>query len=182
MTDGRVIEIWNLKWPRREPGVTKARFLGEDKFGHWLGIAAGEPWWSPDRSRSGVFLSSLVVVVPRDTYWIAGFNPADPMVDVDIVLPVRWCDDVLEVVDLELDILRTADGSVKVRDQDEFARVRAAWDMPDDIVAQAESTCEQIRVQVELGVEPFGNVGAAWLARFLAEDPGKSAAERLRRD
>lgn len=168
MTDGRAIEVWNFKWPRRQPGVSVARFLGEDTFGRWLGLTEGNPWWTADRSHSGVFLSSFVVLVPHGTYWTACFNPVNPVVDVDIVLPVRWIDDVLEIVDLELDVLRTIDGRVQVRDRNELARVRAAWAMPDDIAAQAEAVCEQVRMQVEQRNEPFGDVGPSWLVRFLA--------------
>lgn len=143
--------------------------LDEDSFGRWLGITAGHPWWEADRSRSGVFDTSFVKLVPRDTFWTVCFHPVDPVIDVDIVLPVRWVDDVLEEVDLELDILRSADGSVHVRDQDEFDHVRKAWSMPDDIAVQAEATCARIRTLVEQGAEPFGNVGRVRLTRFLAE-------------
>lgn len=164
-----MIEIRNLKWPRRHPSVSMGRFLGEDDFGRWLGLQQGDPWRTVDGAHSGVFLSSFVVVVPQDAYWTACFNSADPVVDVDVVLPVKWVDDVLDIVDLELDVLRNADGIVQVRDRDEFARTRADWSMPDDIAAQAESTCELIRDLVERNAEPFGSVGRAWLSRFLAD-------------
>lgn len=140
-----------------------AHLLGEDAFGRWLGITRGAPWWAADGSRSGVFKTSFVKVVPNDTFWTACFNRTDPLVDVDIVLPVRWIDDVLEEVDLELDILRFADSSVRVRDQETFDHVREAWAMPDEIAAQAQATCERVRTQVEQGAEPFGAVGRTWL-------------------
>jgi hypothetical protein len=143
--------------------------LGEDAFGRWLGVAQGDPWWMADRSRSGVFVASFVKLVPSGAFWTACYNYADPVVDVDIVLPVRWVDEVLEEVDLELDILRSADGRVWVRDQEAFNEVRERWAMPDDIAAQALATCEQVRALVERGAEPFGEVGRAWLSRFLAE-------------
>lgn len=76
-------------------------------------------------------------------------------------------DNVLEEVDLELDILRSLDGSVHVRDQDAFDHVRAIWNMPDDIVAQAQATCKRIRSMVEQQAEPFGTVGQEWLNRFI---------------
>ena len=117
--------------------------LGEDEFGRWVGLTKGDPWRAADGTRSGGFLSSFVVVVPQAAYWTACFHPLDPVVDVDIVLPASWVDDVLEIVDLELDVLRRADGRVQVRDQDEFERTRAAWAMPDDIAARAESTCDR---------------------------------------
>ncbi len=169
MPGRRAIEVRGFKWPRRSTAVAMACLLGEDDFGRWLGVTKGDPWWAADRSRSGVFETSFVKVVPSGTFWTACFYPVDPVVDVDIVLPVRWVDDALEEVDLELDILRSADGSVRVRDRDEFDRVRAAWAMPGDIAAQAEATCERIRALVEQGTEPFGTAGRAWLSRFLAE-------------
>ena len=95
-------------------------------------------WCATDRSRSGVFELSFVKLVPNGTFWTACFNAVDPAVDVDIVLPVRWIDDALEEIDLELDILRSADGAV--RDREAFDRVRQEWTMPDDIAAQAEET------------------------------------------
>ncbi len=168
----RAIEVRGFKWPRRRTAVAVACLLGEDDFGRWLGVTKGDPWWAADRSRSGVFETSFVKVVPSGTFWTACFNLVDPVIDVDIVLPVRWVDDALEEVDLELDILRSHDGSVRVRDQDEFDRVREAWAMPGDIATQAEETCELVRELVELSAEPFGDVGRAWLSRFLTEAGG----------
>jgi len=157
---------------RRPKAVTVTRFLGEDSFGRWLGVARGEPWWSADHTRSGVMQESLVKLVPSGTFWTVCFHPVDPLVDVDIVLPVHWAGNVLEEVDLELDILRFTDGRVCVRDQNKFDQVRTTWAMPDDIATQAIAACEQIRDLVERGAEPFGEVGRAWLARFLTETDG----------
>ena len=169
MSDRQVIEVRSFKWPRRPTTVAVACLLGEDVFGRWLGVSSGTPWWAVDRSRSGVFEMSFVKVVPSGTFWTACFHPVDPVVDVDIVLPVRWVEGALEEVDLELDILRAADGSVRVRDREEFDRVRVAWAMPGDVVARAEATCARVRALVERGAEPFGAVGRTWLSRFLAE-------------
>jgi len=169
MVNHQAIEVRGFKWPRRSTTVAAACLLGEDAFGRWLGIAKGAPWWAADHSRSGVFEVSFVKLVPSDTFWTACFHPVDPVVDVDIVLPVRWVDGAIEEVDLELDILRSADGSVQVRDREAFALVQEAWTMPGDIVEQAEETCEMIRAMVEQGAEPFEAVGRAWLRGFLTE-------------
>jgi predicted RNA-binding protein associated with RNAse of E/G family len=161
-----------VKWPNRRLGIARAMLLGEDQFGRWLGVVAGSPWRMADGSDSGIFLTSFVKLIPEDTYWSVCFNHVEPMVDVDIVLPVQWHDEIIEEIDLELDVLQDADGSVWVKDQDEFDRVRAIYDMPEAIVEQAQTTCEQIRARVEAGDEPFRSVGFAWLAGFLAEyDP-----------
>lgn len=163
----KTIEVRSFKWPQRPTSATLAQLLGEDEFGRWLGARQGDPWWRADRTRQGVFVESLVKLVPPDTFWTVCFHPVDPLVDVDIVLPVQWTGDVLEEVDLELDILRYADGRVRVRDQEKFEQVRAMYAMPAQIATQAVTTCEQIRGLVERSVEPFGEVGRAWLASFL---------------
>jgi hypothetical protein len=163
------IEVRSFKWPYRPTSIAMTRFLGQDAFGRWLGITRGDPWWSADHSVAGVFIHPFVKLVPNDTFWTACFNPSDPIVDVDIVLPVRWIDCVLEEVDLELDIIRSAEGHVFVRDQETFDHVREQWNMPDTIAIQAETTCALIRSQVEDRTEPFGMVGQEWLTRFLAD-------------
>ena len=143
-----------------------ACLLGEDSFGRWLGIRKGATWSSEAFTRSGVFENSFVKLVPAGTFWTACFQAVDPVVDVDIVLPVLWTGDALEETDLELDILRSADGTVYVRDQEEFDHVRLNMGIPDDISAQAEATCKRLRELVERRVEPFGEVGQEWLSRF----------------
>jgi hypothetical protein len=170
--DRRVIEVRGFKWPRRPTAIAWARLLGEDENGRWLGVAEGAPWWESDGSGAGTFVAPLVKLVPRGTYWSACFQPIEPVVDVDVVLPVAWLGDVLEEVDLELDVVRTTDGVVRVRDREEFERVRAAWPMPAEIVARAEEACERLRGMVERREEPFGEVGRAWLERFMAEEGG----------
>jgi uncharacterized protein len=165
----RTVEIRSFKWPHRFTGTATARLLGEDEFGRWLGVAKGDPWWDATGMIGGVVVASFVKLVPTDTYWTAGFNLVDPLVDVDVALPVQWLGDTLEEVDLELDVHRFTDGSVRVRDQEEFDRVRKAWAMPDEVVRRAEATCGQLRELVAAGAEPFGDVGPAWLSHFLGE-------------
>ncbi len=56
------------------------------------------------------------------------------------------------------------------------------YDLPEAIVEQAQTTCEQIRARVEAGDEPFASVGFAWLADFLAEyDPTVEFGSRKER-
>lgn len=168
MADLPLIEVRGFKWPRRPIGTAHARLLGEDAFGRWLGLTQGDPWWRADGSPAGAFETSFVKLVPHHTFWTACFHPMDPVVDVDIVLPVQWNDEVLEEGDLELDILRFADGTMQVRDHDVFAQVRQTWAMPADVATQAETTCRQVQTLVARASEPFGTVGSEWLARFLA--------------
>lgn len=169
MSGRRVIEVRGFKWPDRPTSTAVACILGEDAFGQWLGFARGDQWRTADGKRSGVFETSFVKLVPRGTFWTACFMPVDPIVDVDIVLPVRRVGDALEEVDLELDIVCCGDGSVSIRDREEFVRVQEAYGMPADVRAQAEETCERLYSLVMQGAEPFGDVGRMWLAHFMAE-------------
>jgi hypothetical protein len=103
-----------------------ASLLGEDAFGRWVGIAQGSPWRAGSGARCGRFETSFVKLIPYGTFWTACFNAIDPEVDVDIVLPVRWLGTTVEEIDLELDVLRSGQGTVWVRDREEFDRVRHA--------------------------------------------------------
>ena len=163
----RTIEIHGFKWPHRPTTIALASVLDEDPFGVWLGITQGDRWWAADGSHAGVFTYSFVKLVPRNTFWSACFHPIKYAVDIDIILPVYWRGHILEEVDLELDIVRSFDGNVWIRDQDTFARLRTEGNMPYDIAAEAEHTCYQMRSMVEEACEPFGSVGFSWLAQFL---------------
>lgn len=90
------------------------------------------------------------------------------MVDVDIVQPLQWVGRALEEVDLELDILRNADGTVIVRDEDEFARVRSQWAMPDDLAAQAIAACETMRRTLIENRAEWIRAGIIRLEQFLS--------------
>ncbi len=66
-----------------------------------------------------------------------------------------------------MDILRSAAGTVWVRDQEDFERVREEWALPDEIAARAMAVCEEVRALVTSGTEPFGIAGRGWLTRFM---------------
>ena len=161
-------EVHSFKWPRHLQAVTRTHNLGEDRFGRWLGVRRGDPWQRADGSHGGVFAQPLVKLVPTGTFWTACFHPVDPVVDVDIVLPVQWADGRLEEVDLELDILRTAKGQVTVRDEDLFAHIWKTEALPDALARQALAACVELHRRVAQAIEPFDAVGRGWLTRFIA--------------
>jgi protein associated with RNAse G/E len=59
-----------------------------------------------------------------------------------------------EAVDLDLDVMRLRDGSVRVLDEDEFADHRA------------QASCDELVRRITSGEEPFVRVAAGWLAEF----------------
>src|SRR5687767_13835883 len=120
IADYPIIEIRGFKWPYRPTYIAPAYLLGKDAFGRWLGFPDRSPWRLADGSLSGVAQQPFVKLVPDSTWWTVNFYPNNPLIDVDIVYPVTWIGDVLEELDLELDVLAYADGSIHVRDQDKF--------------------------------------------------------------
>ena len=163
------VEVRLFKWPYRPRSVAQAYLIDEDIFGKWIGVAKGNLRSSADGSTQGVFDHSFIKLFPHNTYWTACFGFADHPIDVDISLPAKWSESTVEEVDLELDVIRTSDGLVYIRDEDEFQQVVQTFSMPDDIAQQAEQTCLDIRFQIEKRQEPFGEVGLTKLAQFLNE-------------
>lgn len=156
-----VIEIRGFKWPRRPTAVAMAYFIREDTFGKWVGIAKNNPWRSADGLQSGVYELSFIKLFPKDTYWTACFGNGDIIIDVDISLPVSWVDDAVEEIDLELDVLCTADWHIYARDEEKLLEVREMFSMPIHISNQGERTCQEIQQMIKQRVEPFGEVGFA---------------------
>lgn len=163
-----VIEIRGFKWPKRPTTVAMAYLIGEDAFGRWVGIAEGTPLEGMNGTRSGVFELSFVKLFPKDTFWTACFGNGDIIIDVDISLPVTWLDHAVEEVDLELDVLCTADWHIYIRDQEKLLQVREMFSMPTHISDQAERTSQDIQQHIEQRVEPFGEIGFTWLRQFLS--------------
>lgn len=161
-----LMAIHGFKWPKRPTAQATGYLLGADQFGHWLGIAAGSAW-QHNNGQHGRFEQAFVKLIPSHAYWSACFNLHDKLIDVDIVLPNQWHDQLVEEIDLEIDLLKLADGSIEIRDQAEFAAVCQRWPMSAAIIEQVHATTTQIYQQLQAQVEPFKHVGAQRLAQFL---------------
>jgi protein associated with RNAse G/E len=74
-------------------------------------------------------------------------------------------DDTVRAVDLDLDVVRWRDGRVEVLDEDEFAEHQVQLGYPAELITQARRTCDWLVEAVSSRTEPFGQAGAAWLAR-----------------
>jgi predicted RNA-binding protein associated with RNAse of E/G family len=68
-------------------------------------------------------------------------------------------------VDLELDLVRLADGSVLLVDEDEFEQTVAEYRLPSDVVAAARTTAADLRKRLAIAVEPVMAAGWDWLDR-----------------
>jgi uncharacterized protein len=147
-----------------------ARRLGDDDHGTWLGVEAGTA--SIYHGGPSVERIPFVVLIPRDQWWTAMFNPPPRTSEIycDITTPARWvADHTVELVDLDLDVVRRRhSGQVELRDEDEFALHRVTFGYPDELVERAQRAASWLRAALKNGAQPF----ASRYCKFLAQVEG----------
>lgn len=96
---------------------------------------------------------------------------------VDIVTPPRRREDTITMVDLDLDVIRTTDGTVELLDEDEFAEHQVSLEYPADIIEGARRSADDVLAAVRAGSPPFHAPAARWLEMFNLEHPEASPTE-----
>ncbi|GAA1019198.1 hypothetical protein Aple_098290 [Acrocarpospora pleiomorpha] len=141
-----------------------ARRLGEDEHGVWAGCPAG----TIGRLGEGppvVWKLPFVLLFPRDTWWTATFNPIGHKMAIycDITTVPEWRDGEVTMVDLDLDVIKRADGTVFLDDVDEFAEHQVWLEYPLDVIENAELSATWLMTAVAQGTGPFGGAHTHWL-------------------
>ncbi len=178
---GDLVVARNRKWDGGPHWVVPGVALGEDEHGWWIYQGRGE-----FISRPGMALHTLadaVLLVPRDGGYAATFydeaNPGDFRVYVDLAWDLAWSriragsasgPGAVEfhMIDMDLDVIRSASRGVFVDDEDEFEEHRASMDYPGWLVSAVRDECERLFAAVREGTGPFGGVADEWLARGRA--------------
>lgn len=166
---GQRVRVEMTKWGDRAHWEFDAYFLGSDEHGDWCGVPAGT-----SMSRPGArYLAPTdqVCLVPADdspagTWFLATFHGRGGPVQVyvDLTTPADWDGAVVRAIDLDLDVVRGVTGRVWVDDEDEFAAHRRAYGYPDDLVACASTTCDDVHARVVRREPPFdGLAPGVWL-------------------
>jgi uncharacterized protein len=166
------MEIRFTKWGGRRHWRFSVEPLGTDQYGRWFGARAGillqrgfeDPIVQPH---------DFIVLVPAKGCWIATWNDpgqTDISIYVDVTTEPSIHADVVSAVDLDLDVVRLRDGTVRVLDEDEFADHQTRYKYPADVVEQARATSDDLVARLTAGTEPFAAVGAAWLEKFIGSD------------
>lgn len=135
-------------------------FLAEDEWGTWL--------WTPPGSTAQraaeppqTFDHLNVKLITPGEWWTAIWNDSGRYdLYVDIVTPAAWHRDRVHMVDLDLDIVRIADGTVIIDDGEEFVEHQVAYGYPGSVIEKAQAEADRIQQRVQVGEEPFGRVGA----------------------
>lgn len=142
--------------------------LGEDEHGLWVGSVPGSRaqradgnWVTIDYHRVRLF--------PRGQWWSALFNDAPHPTEVycDITMPAEFGVDSVTAVDLDLDIRRLRDGTVKVMDEDEFLAHQTLYNYPPQVVATARAACDWVVANIST-TEPFSTAYKTYLENLRA--------------
>jgi uncharacterized protein len=171
---GEVVAVRFGKWAGRPHWEMDLRYLGADRFGHWLGSPAGMPMRRPGRQAWAD--AELAMLVPTEGEYVASFNgrAVDDAIYVDItdrpVLEGGAAGAVLRAVDLDLDVVLRHDGRIYVDDEDEFEEHRVEYGYPEDAVTAALASCRAVLAAITAEEEPWRSVGHRWTAR-AAEQP-----------
>jgi protein associated with RNAse G/E len=144
-----------------------ARRLADDQHGTWLGVDAGTA--SIYHGQPSVEQIPFVLLIPRDVWWTAMFNPPPRTSEIycDITSPARWeADHSVHLVDLDLDVVRRrGSGAVELRDEDEFAAHRLSFGYPEEVVAPARAAAAWLRIALHNGTQPFASAYRPFLAQ-----------------
>lgn len=162
---------------RKHPGTRhwehRCVRLGEDEHGVWLGMPQGAGYRKGDEPWRANAIAAAICV-PHEGWWCLLANGPQHVapIYIDVATPPVWVsDDRVELVDLDLDVVRLPDGSVEVLDRDEFALHQRLLGYPPSWVSAAERTAAELAAALRAGAEPFGAVADAWRARVPRTPP-----------
>ena len=166
--NGPTIDIDFRKWISRPHWRFEMHFLDEDKWGTWL--------WTPPGStaRRGedpatTFHHLNVKLIAPGQWWTAIWNDADRFdLYVDIITPAAWNSNRVTMIDLDLDVVRLADGRVVIADEDEFAAHQLAYAYPPAVIGKTREVTDDLQRRISAGEEPFTAVGATRMHQAAA--------------
>ncbi len=151
--------VKKYEFPSTFLDVVEEQVVGRDNYGRWHGVRADPNGYDFDS----------VVCYPADRWMCAvvaapnSFPDGDREVYVHIAQPLSVLSGgSFGFVDLDLDVIRYRDGRVIVKDDDKFV----AFGYPEDIARHAREACGLVVEMLERREEPFGDIGATWLAEF----------------
>lgn len=163
-----MVTVQYYKYPRTLHWRHQLVRLGEDDHGVWLGGPAGtvEQRGMEEPMPIG---HPFVQLVPEGTWWSAFFFHAGRAeIYVDVVTSAIWpSPERVEMIDLDLDVIRLRDGTVFVDDEDEFEEHRVSLGYPPKMADTARSTAARLVLDLEAERPPFDRSWERWLVEVV---------------
>ena len=136
------------------------RILAEDEWGRWLWTPPGSTAQRGDDPARTFNHLNVKLIAPGE-WWSAIWNDSGGYdVYVDIITPAAWRRDRVTMIDLDLDVVRLADGRVVVADEEEFAAHQVAYSYPEAVIEKTRRVTDNLHRHISAGAEPFSEVGA----------------------
>lgn len=155
------------KWGGQRHWQFAMHRLGEDEHGLWLWSPPGSPM---QRGHEPVKLSpsTNLKLIPENKWWTAiwAWQRRHDLY-IDIITPAQWRGTTVTMIDIDLDIVRWADGRVEILDEDEFLEHQEAFQYPQRLIDTARATTARLALAVEARHEPFDEVAAQWMAEAV---------------
>lgn len=160
------VTVQYFKYPDTPHWRHELIWLGEDAHGIWLG---GRPGMLAQRGSEPPvpIRDPMCQLITPDRWWTALFNGGHHKIHtyVDVTTVATWANPHrVELVDIDLDVVRRRDGSIYVDDEDEFELHRVSRQYPPRMVASARAAAARLAVDLEAGAPPFDGTADAWLA------------------
>lgn len=169
---GEPVSLRMRKWDGSPHRQTMMAYLGSDEYGRWLTIPTGIEVRQP--GASSISRAAHVMLIPHDGCFLAHFNapPSRNSIYADITTAPEFGRDgtgwVIAVADMDLDVVRRADGRIWIDDEDEFAAHAVSYGYPADVVASTRASADAVLAAVREESEPFGTTWRRWIDRLDA--------------
>lgn len=164
----RIVHVDFRKWMTRLHWQFDMYWLDEDEWGTWLWTPPGSTAKRGDDPAKTFNHLNLKLIAPGE-WWTAIWNDSGRFdLYIDTITPASWNGDRVTMIDLDLDIMRRADGSVIIEDEDEFELHQDLYAYPQTVIEKARSVTDTLRDRIAAGEEPFAKVGQEMMARAQA--------------
>ncbi len=169
---GQLVVARNRKWNGKAHWVVPGRYLGEDRHGWWIFQGTNEFCSRP--GAAFYTASDAVLLVPRSGDWVATFydaaHPNKVRVYIDLAVAHEWTEirpavTEFHVIDMDLDVIRTADRGVFIDDQDEFAEHCVTMNYPDGLVKDIQAAADELYQAVKAQQAPFDGTDVEWFTK-----------------
>ena len=162
-----VLVEW-FKWPATPYRTTPMTPLGRDDQGIWLFAPKGAGGAYASYGPTPLASNFLTLIPVPEKWWVCTWMWGDPdtTIDiyVDIVSPPSWRSSAcLQIVDLDLDVIRHLDGRVSLEDEDEFAHHSTSLQYPSSVISSARSAANDVLRSIDGQAEPLNESPSRWL-------------------